>query len=191
MGVAVSTPALGKAGFTADKYLQGEKLTTEKHEFVNGSIYAMGGASDKHGLIAGNLFASIHARLPDVCEVFISDMKLHTSKVGDECFYYPDILVTCDATDNDPYFREKPVLIIEVLSSSTERIDRTEKRERYQAIFELQEYVLVAQDTPRVEVYRRNQAWQGEEFSIEQSFSLASVDMEFKVQDVYRRIAFA
>lgn len=184
-------PAFNTDRLIPKEYLEGEKLTSVKHEYVNGKVYAMGGASDKHGLIAGNLFASIHARLSDRCDIFMSDMKLHTNKNDDECYYYPDILVSCDTTDSHPYYREKPTLIIEVLSSSTERIDRTEKRERYQAIPELQEYVLVAQEFPKVEVYRRNQAWRCEEYFIEHSFRLESVDMEFKVADVYRRIKYS
>lgn len=182
--------ALNLAKVTTDEYLDGEKLTPAKHEYVNGLIYAMGGASDKHGLIAGNLFASIHTRLSDSCEVFMSDMKLHINKDNNECYYYPDILVSCDTTDNHPYYRERPVLIIEVLSTSTERIDRIEKRARYQAIPELQEYVLVAQDFPRIEVYRRSQAWRGEEYFIEHQFRLESINMEFKVTDIYRRIKY-
>ncbi len=173
-----------------EEYLEGEKLTPIKHEYVNGVVYAMGGASDKHGLITGNFFAGIHARLPDSCEVFMSDMKVHTHKDDDLVYYYPDVVVSCDDSDDQRYFREKPILIIEVLSSSTERLDRTEKRERYQSIPELQEYVLVAQDFPKMEVYRRSQAWRGEEYFIEHSFRLESVDMEFKVSDVYRRIKY-
>ncbi len=183
--------ALNLVKVTTTDYLEGEKLTPVKHEYVNGSIYAMGGASDRHGLIAGNLFASIHARLSDSCEVFMSDMKLYTNKKDDECYYYPDILVSCDTTDNHPYYRQRPVLIIEVLSTSTERIDRTEKRARYQTIPELQEYVLVAQDFPKIEVYRRNQTWRCEDYFIEHQFRLESVDMEVKVADVYRRIKYA
>ncbi len=173
-----------------EEYLEGEKQTTIKHEYVNGRVYAMGGASDRHGLIAGNLFATIHSRLPDRCEVFMSDMKLHTQEANDECFYYPDILVCCDPTDKHPYYREKPILIIEVLSHSTERIDRTEKRERYQRIPELQEYVLVAQDYPKVEIYRRHRAWQCEEYFIDDEFHLDSVDVTFQMSNVYRRVKY-
>ena len=172
------------------EYLEGEKLTTVKHEYVNGNVYAMGGASDKHGLISMNLASALSIHLPDRCEVFMSDMKLQTRMADEQCYYYPDILVSCDASDNHPYYRQKPVLIIEVLSPSTERIDRTEKRERYQAIPELQEYVLVAQDFPKVEIFRRNQAWRGESYFIEHSFQLESVDMTFSLTDVYRRIKY-
>ena len=173
-----------------DDYIEGEKLTRVKHEFVNGDVYAMGGASDRHGLIALNLASALSINLPDECGVFSSDMKLHTQKNDDECFYYPDILVSCDPDDNHRYYREQPILIIEVLSPSTERIDRTEKRERYQLIPSLQEYVLVAQDNPKVEVFRRSKAWRKDVYFIEHSFHLASVDMEFAVEDVYRRIKY-
>lgn len=82
------------------------------------------------------------------------------------------------------------MIIVEVLSDSTERIDRTEKRERYQKIPELQEYVLIAQEFPKIEVFRRSQAWRCEIFFIEHSFRLESVDMEFTVSDIYRRIKY-
>jgi len=117
-------------------------------------------------------------------------MKLHTQKNDEQCFYYPDILVSCDKTDNNKYYREKPILIVEVLSPSTERIDRTEKRERYQSIPELQEYVLIAQEYPKIEIYRRSNAWRVEEYFIEHSFRLESVDMEFQVADMYKRIKY-
>ena len=181
---------LKNTNISLEEYLNGEKQTPVKHEFVNGTVYAMGGASDKHGIISLNLASALSVNLPDSCEVFISDMKLHTKKDGDQCFYYPDILVSCEASDNNKYYREKPILIIEVLSPSTERIDRTEKRERYQLIPELQEYLLIAQEYPKVEIYRRSNAWRVEEYFIEHSFKLESVDMEFKVADLYRRIKY-
>lgn len=173
-----------------EEYLEGEKLTEVKHEYVDGTVYAMGGASDKHGLISMNLAGALSTHLPDHCEVFMSDMKLHIHQDDDPCYYYPDILVSCEASDKHPYYREKPILIVEVLSHSTERIDRTEKRQRYQAIPELLEYVLVAQDFPKVEVYRRSQAWRGEAYFIEHHFRLESVDMAFNLTDIYRRIKY-
>ncbi len=179
-----------KEQISPEAYLEGEKLTPEKHEFVNGDVYAMGGASDRHGLICMNLASPLSQHLPDSCEVFVSDMKLHYTQDDEECYYYPDILVSCDETDNAPYFCEKPVLIVEVLSNSTERIDRHEKRERYQRIPELQEYVLIAQDVPKVEIFRRSRAWRCEAYFIEHDFHLESVDMHFKVSDVYRRLKF-
>ncbi len=177
-----------KQKLSAKDYLEGEKHTPIKHEFVNGDVYAMGGASDRHGLISINLASILSLNLPDSCEVFVADMKLCYEKNNEQCFYYPDILVSCDESDNAPYFREKPILIVEVLSDSTERLDRTEKRERYQKIPELQEYALIAQNTPKIEIFRRSQGWRCEEYSIEHSFRLESVDMTFKVSDIYRRV---
>ena len=177
-----------KDKLSSQEYLEGEKLTPLKHEFVNGEVYAMGGASDRHGLIAMNLAGRLSDKLPDECEVFMSDMKLHYQQDKEQCYYYPDILVSCDDTDNAPYFREKPLLIVEVLSDSTERIDRNEKRERYQKIPSLLEYVLIAQNTPKVEIFRRSQGWRCEEFFIEHNFRLDSVGMDFRMSDLYRRV---
>ena len=108
-------------------------------------------------------------------------MKLHTKKNDGQCFYYPYILISCDKTDNHKYYREKPILIVEVLSPSTERIDQTEKRERYQLIPELQECLLIAQDYPKVEIYRRSNAWRAEEYFIEHSLNLWTWNLKLKI----------
>ena len=177
-----------KSKISAKDYLEGEKQTDIKHEYINGDVYAMGGASDRHGLIAGSFFVGLYNGLPEKCDIFMSDMKVRVQNQDDDSFYYPDILISCDPDDNHSYYREMPILIVEVLSSSTERIDRGEKMSRYKQIPTLQEYILVTQDYPKVEIFRRDNAWRTEEYYIEHSFHLKSVDMEFKVADLYQRV---
>ena len=89
------------------------------------------------------------------CQLFTSDVKVRLEIGKQDVFYCPDLLVSCDPDDRATYYRERPSLIVEVLSESTERLDRRDKMLAYQTIKSLQEYVLVAQDVRRVEVYRR------------------------------------
>ena len=124
---------------TVDDYLFGEQDGQVRHEYVDGEVYAMVGASDRHGLIAGNLHTALNLALPDRCQVFISDMKVRVRTDAKDIFYYPDVLVTCDSRDRETYYREKPCLIVEILSRRTERLDRFEKLMFYRQLASLEE----------------------------------------------------
>lgn len=137
---------------TVDEYLEGEKHSPSRHDFVAGRLYAMVGASVRHNEIALNIATAIRSHLRgDSCRVFMAEVKL---RVGDD-FYYPDVMVACDPADQHEYYRERPRLIIEVLSASTETWDTTTKRAAYQSLDSMQEYGLVSQDKSQVQVYRR------------------------------------
>ena len=155
--------AAPKPTLSVDDYLQGEQQSELRHEYIDGEVYAMVGASDRHGLIVNALaFALTPAARQRQCQLFTSDMKVRL-EIGDQtCFYYPDLLVSCDPNDREPYFRRHPCLIVEVLSESTERIDRREKLLAYQTLPSLKEYLLVEQDRRRVTVYRRASGWKAE-----------------------------
>lgn len=156
-----------------------------RYEYVNGQTYAMAGASRGHNRVVINFSSILHTYLKGSrCEVFQSDMKVGLQRKDDTRFYYPDIQVSCAEEDN-PYYNTSPCLIVEVLSESTARKDRTEKLLAYQGIASLQEYVLCSQDTPNVEVYRRSTGWQRERFNDGQRFLLASVNLEISVDDLY------
>jgi Uma2 family endonuclease len=145
---------------SAEDYLRGELHSEVRHEFIDGQIYAMVGASRRHGLIALNLASLLRPRLRGTpCQLFVADMKVRLRIAGEEVFYYPDLVLSCDPEDREDYFVSRPCLIIEVLSEATERIDRREKMLAYQTIPTFNEYLLVAQDLPRVEVYRRRNDW--------------------------------
>lgn len=174
-----------------EEYLERELVAAVKHEFVDGSVYAMAGASDRHNLVAGNFFAILQAHMPDRCQVFMTDMKLRVEAKTATLFYYPDVFASCSEDDRaNAYFREQPILIIEVLSPSTERVDRTEKFDAYRLIPSLQEYVLADQDMPKIEVFRRSNAWAREEFYPDDSFTLESAGLNLTVAQVYRRVKF-
>ncbi len=106
-----------------DEYLAYEQTSPIKHEFLYGQAFAMAVASEIHNLIAGSLFSQLRLHLrTNNCRVFMSDMKLSIA-AADNATYYPDIMVVCDPTDQDPYVKQQPCLLVEVLSPSTAAID--------------------------------------------------------------------
>ena len=138
------------------EYLEGERSSEVRHEFVGGDTYAMVGASDRHGLVALNLATALRPHVRGTnCQLFMADMKLRVEVVGEVAFYYPDLLLSCDPQDRETYFRQRPCLIVEVLSEATARIDRCEKLYAYTQIPSLQEYLLLAQDRIEAELHRR------------------------------------
>jgi Uma2 family endonuclease len=171
-----------------DDYLEGELVSDVKHEYVNGEVYAMAGARRAHNLISMTLANLLYNHLRDTpCRVFVADMKVGILTATDDCFYYPDVQVSCEKNGNDHYNAE-PKLIIEVLSDSTERKDRVEKFYTYRKLASLEEYVLVAQDCLRIEIYRRRNGWDVELLGEEQSFQFESVGLALVVADVYRDV---
>jgi Uma2 family endonuclease len=175
-----------------EAYLEGEKVSPVKHEYINGYVYAMAGTSDSHALIITNLIAMLRPHLRNSgCLLMTQDMKVKISLKN--IFYYPDALVTCDDRDQaNRYFKEYPKLIIEVLSDSTEKFDRGQKFADYREILSLEEYVLIAQDQPQVEVFRRNVAgrWELYDFRGEGQFELASLGLQADVMALYEDVIF-
>lgn len=172
---------------SVEDYLYGEQDGQVRHEYVDGEVYAMVGASDRHCLIAGNLFTILNTRLPEHCQAFISDMKVHIRVDEKDIFYYPDISVSCDTKDRETYYRERPCLVIEVLSPSTERLDRFEKRSFYCGLGSLEEYVLVSQDYRLVEIYRRSDNWEATHYKKGDLVAFQSVGLEVRIDQIYRR----
>ncbi len=175
------------AYITEDEYIQGEEFSAIRHEYLDGQVYAMAGASDKHNLIAGNLFSLLHAGLPEECDVFIADMKVRLQSERETMYYYPDVMVSCAALDKAKYYRTQPRLIVEVLSRATERQDRGEKFWNYQQIPSLQEYLLLAQDVPEATLFRRSTGWQPEVFR-DGAIRLDSVGLTVPLDALYRRV---
>jgi Uma2 family endonuclease len=173
------------------EYLEREKDSPVRHEYVDGQIYAMAGASARHNRIALNLASRLSDHLNGgPCEVFIADMKVSVDPV---VYYYPDVVVTCDPPGGDPYVRTQPHLLIEVVSPSTERIDRHEKLFAYRRIPSLQEYVLVLQDRMQVEVYRQqDEEWPREIFTQpEDHVHFAAVGLTLSVSEIYRNVRWS
>ena len=158
----MNQPALHRPLTVAD-YLVGEDASDIRHEYIGGQLYAMTGASDRHGLITLNIATFLRPLVRGTgCQIFANDMKVRLRIGGDDIFYYPDLLLSCDKTDRETYYRTRPCLIVEVLSESTERIDRREKFLAYQTIPSLREYLLVSQDRRAVQIHRRASDWKPE-----------------------------
>ncbi len=174
------------------EYLAYEQFSRTKHEFINGQAYAMAGASEDHNLLVGGLFSRIWNHLRGKpCRVFSSDMKL-TIASANNATYYPDVMVVCDRTDSDPYVKQKPCLLIEVLSPSTAMLDRREKLFNYQQLASLQEYVLVSQSEVKVELYRRDRdgGWLVQSLGLGDSLHLQSIDLAIALADIYEDVMF-
>lgn len=171
-----------------EDYLAAENESVTRHEFIDGAIYAMTGASDRHNMLALTIAGRLQDHLPNRCQVFMSDMRLRIRNQGATFYYYPDVFVSCAAGDRASHHREQPVLIIEVLSPTTDRIDRAEKFRAYTAIPSLIEYVLADPALPHVEVYRRRTGWTREDFGAGAQVGLESVELDVAVDGLYRRL---
>jgi Uma2 family endonuclease len=178
--------------FSADEYLQWEDQQEEKHEYVDGVIYTMAGASESHVDVTTNLTVILanHLRGRD-CKLFPSDMRLNIASKN--IYYYPDLLVTCDERDRlNKKQKNYPCLIIELLSESTEAKDRGVKFAHYQTIESLQEYVLVSQWEQRVEVFRRRDRkfWLLQTYTTDEIVELESIDIEIPITAIYEGVDF-
>jgi len=173
---------------SADDYLADELQSEVRHEYVAGQVYAMVGASDRHGLIVNALaFALTPSARERRCQLFTSDMKVRLEIGKQDVFYYPDLLVSCDPDDRATYYRERPCLIVEVLSESTERLDRREKMLAYPTIPSVKEYVLVAQNVRQIEVYRRENDWAPEVYT-EGAVPLRCLEAEVPLESIYEDV---
>ncbi len=146
--------------YTPEEYFALEESSEVRHEYFNGEVFAMVGASIAHNLVKGNLVAALRpGARQGGCRVFDENVRLAVQ----ENFYYnyPDVMVSCDPADSrDPYLIRQPVLIAEILSPSTAEYDRTEKFAQYQKLPSLRHYLLVSQTAWVVEWFRRDAAGQ-------------------------------
>lgn len=173
-------------------YLEAEKASEVRHEYLNGLVAAMAGASRHHNTIAGNVFAALYQKLQNgACRPFMGDSKVGIQSRGEMLFYYPDILVECRTSPpEDAFYTTEPKVIVEVLSPSTERIDRREKFWAYTELASLEEYVLIDQQKAAVTVFRKTTQWQPELLSASHALHLASIDFHIPLRQIYRGIDF-
>ncbi|MFN7714296.1 MAG: Uma2 family endonuclease [Pseudanabaenaceae cyanobacterium] len=174
-----------------EEYLAWEETQETRHNYIDGLVVAMAGSSRNHNRVALNSFKVLDNALSDrPCEVFIADIKVQIEQ--SRKYFYPDVVVTCDANDRDPQLVLSPCLIIEVLSPSTEAYDRGLKFSQYRQLPSLQEYVLVQTEQPIVEVFQRHQdqKWLFAEYGMGQGFLLQSLNLEVLVDDLYRQVQF-
>lgn len=178
--------------FSPEDYLEAEKSSLVKHEYHNGDVYAMAGASDEHVTIGINITSLLRSSLRGGnCRTYGSDMKVQIDAVNH--YYYPDVMVSCDQRDREfKYFKKYPTLIIEILSESTEAKDRGKKFEHYRYLETLQEYVLVSQTQQQIEVFRKNKSglWVLHPFGEGDEVNLISLDMRFSIESLYEDVEF-
>jgi Uma2 family endonuclease len=155
-----------------EEYLAWEETQQERHEYWDGEVIAMVGGTNRD------------------CEVYTSDIK--TQIRGNLKYFYPDVVVSCDPRDRDDQLVQYPCLIIEVLSPSTESVDRGAKFTYYRKFETLQDYILIQPEQPIVEVFSRNEAgkWVLSDYGLEDVIPLQSLNASIAVKDLYDRITF-
>ena len=180
---------------TPQEYLAMEREATYKSEYVDGEIFAMAGASPQHSLITTNVIREISTQLLDKpCQIYSSDMRIDLRENG--MYSYPDAVVVC----GEPVFSDEfndnltnPVLIVEVLSKSTEGYDRGEKFIRYRKLATFQEYVLISQYGYHIEHYFRqpNKIWALSEYTdLDAMISLPTIECSLILANVYNKVKF-
>lgn len=161
---------------SAEEFLAWDAHQSVKHEFVRGELLLKDGAEERHVTTALNVAMALRTHLRGTpCRTFMSDMKLRVEAA--DCFYYPDVLVTCSAADTDPLVKREAVLVVEVLSPSTAAFDRGDKFADYRLLSSLREYLLLDLDKRRGDLYRKGSdgLWVLHPFSTEEVVRLESV----------------
>lgn len=182
-----------KVHHTPEEYLALERQAEYKSEYFNGEIFAMTGASRRHNLVVGNVFASLHGQLRKrPCEIYPSDMRVKVSQTG--LYTYPDVVIVC----GEPIFDDKqkdtllnPTVLVEVLSKSTSSYDRGEKFEHYRKLDSLAEYLVIAQNKYHVEHYIRqpdNRWLLSETDDIQKTNHLSSIECDLTLADIYDKV---
>ena len=145
---------------TLDEYMKFEEESSFRHEYVNGVVYAMSGPSLAHVRITGELWFAFKTHLRgSPCEPFATEAKLRIRSETDEIVYYPDVVVACNRDEWGTHYVCNPKLVVEILSRSTEHIDRREKAMTYRRVGSIEEFALLEQDEHKVIVYRRAENW--------------------------------
>src|SRR5665213_420136 len=184
-----------QARLTPEQYLEIERASETRSEFFNGRMYAMSGGSYNHVRIIGNIaFELRNAMKQRPCEVVTSDLRVRVSPCG--LYTYPDVTVVCgepEFADDQKDTLLNPVFIAEVLSPSTEAYDRGFKSAQYRKLESLQEYALISQAEPRVEVFRRQPGgdWLlSEAAGIDAACGFDSLGCRIALADIYGKVTF-
>ena len=190
--LAIKNTSENTAHITEQAYLEGEKIAEVRHEYVDGVVYAMAGTSLRHNDIAINITSLLRPLTRGTpCKVNASDLKVRAQR--SKAYYYPDVIVGCQRDSTDSHFLEKPCLIVEVTSKSTEWKDFTEKLIAYQRLASLQVYLIVAQDQPQVTLFYRDAegAWDVTRFDdLEQTLTLPCPECTLSLADIYEGVDF-
>lgn len=170
-----------------EEYLELERVAEVRHEFVDGVMYAMAGASRAHNLVAGNIFAEFRTQAQGKpCRVFQTDMKL---QIGGD-FYYPDVMVVCAPEPENEYYETDPCILVEVLSESTKNTDLREKVAVYRQLASLQTYLIVDPGSKTIRHYFRDQRgnWQHQDISDSGTIPLPCLSGAIELDQVYRGV---
>jgi Uma2 family endonuclease len=185
--------ALRERTWTVEQYLELERTSEEKHEYLDGQIYLMGGASPNHNIIVANTTIGLGIQLrKGPCVIYASDQRVKAGRL----YAYPDVSVVCGTpqyTEDIPETILNPTLIVEVLSPTTEGYDRGEKFRQYRMLESLQEYVLVSQDSHHIEHYvrRPDDQWLfSDAKGLEAVLELPSIGCTLALADVYEKVTF-
>jgi Uma2 family endonuclease len=172
---------------TVDEYLEFEEKSPLRHEYVNGAIYAMTGASVAHARITGELIIAFRGHLRGgPCEAFSTDLKLLIRSDTDDIFYYPDVMVACQRERWGTNYVRDPKLVAEILSPSTQHIDRREKAMTYRRMASVEEDVLLAQDDQKIIVQRRAQNWRPQLYTGPQAIAeFRSIGLSVPLAQIY------
>lgn len=178
-------------GFDAQTYLEWESGQAEKHQYLDGEVFAVAGASDAHVTIAGNLYMALRNHLRGGhCSVYISDMKLRVEE--DNAFFYPDVFVTCAEADRaQSHHKSAASLVVEVLSPSTSAYDRGAKFASYRKLTTLHEVLLIDSERLSVDLFRRDEQgrWVLYPFdALGQQVELASVGLHLPIAALYEAV---
>jgi Uma2 family endonuclease len=194
-GNIVNEAALKYNYISPEEYLELEQAATEKHEYYQGEIFLMSGASKKHNEIYSNMFTDIGHKLKGKgCKPYGSDFRVHIPK--NTLYTYPDIIIICgkpELTDDKFDNVVNPSVIIELLSKSTRTYDKGEKFTLYRDIDSLKEYILVDTEKIYVEKHIRNKdnSWQLTDYRLpENSFTIDAVQISLLLKDIYEGVSF-
>ena len=174
-------------------YLHGEQTAKRKHEYVDGIVYAMVGASNVHHRVSTNATVALGGQLRGKrCQAFNSDTKVRIRLPRGTRFYYPDALVVCQPNPPSDTFQEAPIVIVEVVSPSTRRTDENEKCEAYLSIDSLCVYILIQSSAPATLVYRRgDRGFERQRYvGLDAVIPLPEIECELRLADLYENVEF-
>ena len=174
----------GPSHISEKEYLDGELVSEIKHEYVYGQVYAMTGGTPNHARISMNVSGEVRNFLKGKkCEVLQSDVKVKTPEGN---YRYPDVMVVC--SEFEELYTDSPIIIVEVLSSSTRRTDRAIKKLEYLNIPTLKEYVLIEQDFVDIEVFRKENDWRSDHYFLGDEVTFTSIGFTISVEEIYERV---
>ena len=190
-----NTQKLRRPYYSLEAYFALEKLGEDRYEYWDGDIFCMSGGSKHHAMIASNIHREISSKLKgSKCRAFTSEMSIKTPSLPP--YRYPDASVVCGELKFESMqgieVLTNPILVIEVLSSTTEDVDRNEKRLAYQALPSMMEYLLIAQNAPQITRYaRQGNFWQRSDFGDPNgSIELTSIDCQIALAEIYEGVVF-